>query len=322
MPTIPLLCRMATTFTPDHELDEDAFEQLLQRFIDADLGVYIGSGGSGEGHALTDGELSRIYEIGVAVGKGRIAVNANPPEKHTVAQTVHQARLAVAAGVEVINVYGPTMSHGYRPTDEEIVAYFEGILHEVGAPIAIAPNPVLGYSPSARVMAGIADRNPNVVAINLAGLGNAYFVSLMDALHREVPVYVPFDGSLYTLPLGATGLLSAEANILPRTLRRYLDLHEQGGTKQLVAVYADLQRFHTFAKRWYGATPRWIKLAMRLLDLPGGAGGPRPPYLWPPDAQVRRFARELLELHIPEIDELAAAAGLTEQSVTAEQEKP
>lgn len=318
---IPLLCRMATPFTAGHEVDEDAFAALVERFIASGHGVYIASGGSGEGHALTDAELSRVYGIGVAVGRGRIAVNANPPEKHTVAQTVHQARLAAAAGVDVINIYGPTMSHGYRPTDDELVDYFEGVLREVDARFAIAPNPVLGYTPGAALMAGIADRNPNVVAINLAGLGSAYFVSLMDARHREVPVYVPFDGSLYTLPLGAAGLLSAEANILPRTLRRYLDLHGSGDTKQLVQVYADLQRFNTFTKRWYGNTTRWIKLAMRLLDLPGGAGGARPPYRWPDEEQVRRFARELLALHIPEIDEMAAAAGLTTDSLAAGQEK-
>jgi 4-hydroxy-tetrahydrodipicolinate synthase len=311
MPKIPLLCRMATTFAADHAVDEDAFVQLLQRFVDSDLGVYIGSGGSGEGHSLTDAELSRIYEIGVAVGNGRIAVNANPPEKHTVDQTVHQARLAVAAGVEVINIYGPTMAHGYRPTDEEIVAYFEGVLRQIDAPMAIAPNPVMGYTPAAALMAGIADRNANVVAINLSGLGNAYFVALKDAQTREVPVYVPFDGSLYTLPLGASGLLSAEANIIPKTLRRYLDLHEKGDTEELVSVYAQLQRFNSFGRRWYGATPRWIKLAMRLLGIPGGAGGPRPPYLWPAEAQVQRFAQELLDLRIPEIDEMAGAVGLT-----------
>lgn len=317
MTTIPLLCRMATTFTADHALDEEAFARLVQRFVDNNIGVYIGSGGSGEGHALSDAELSRIYEIGVAVGKGKVAVNANPPEKHTVAQTVHQARLAVAAGVDVVNVYGPTMSHGYRPTDDELVAYFEGVLREVDAPVAIAPNPVMGYTPSARLMAGIADRNGNVVAVNLSGLGNAYFVALTDALSRDVPVCVPFEGSLYTLPMGAAGMLGAEANIIPKTMRRYLDLHSQGASKELLALYADLHRFAAFGKRWYGATPRWIKLAMRLLGIPGGAGGPRPPYLWPAEREIRRFARELLDLRIPEIDEMAAAAGLTPDSVAA-----
>ena len=200
------------------------------------------------------------------------------------------------------------MAHGYRPTPEEITAYFDAVLKQVKAPMAIAPNPVMGYTPSARVMADIADRHANVVAINLAGLTNAYFVELQDALAREVPIYVPFDGSVYTVPLGAAGILSAEANILPQSFRRYADLHDGGDPAELVELYAGLMRFGTLGKRWYGATPRWIKLAMRVLDIPGGAGGPRPPYLLPAQDVIDRFERELLALGLAEVDEQAAAA--------------
>jgi len=40
-------CRVATTFSVNGEFDEDAFRQYLQRFIDTNTGVYLGSGGSG-----------------------------------------------------------------------------------------------------------------------------------------------------------------------------------------------------------------------------------------------------------------------------------
>lgn len=311
MSKVRLLCRMATTFTASQELDEKAFERFLDRFLANDLGVYIASGGSGEGHALTNGERRRVYEIGVAMCKGKVPVNANPPEQHTVWATVEQAQIAVDAGVDVVNIYGPTMAHGYRPTSAEITAYFDSVASAVKAPIAIAPNPVMGYSPAASVMADIANRHGNVVAINLSGLANAYFVQLKDALSRDVEVYVPFETSLYTLPLGAAGLLGAEANIVPKTFRRYLDLQEAGDTDEFMAVFAGLMRFAALGKEWYGATPRWVKLAMRVLGLPGGEGGVRGPYLMPAQPDIDRFARELLAVGLPEIDELAAATGLT-----------
>jgi 4-hydroxy-tetrahydrodipicolinate synthase len=55
----------ATTFAPDGTLDEDAFRRWLHRFRDLKLGVYVGSGGNGEGHALTPAELDRVYRIAV-----------------------------------------------------------------------------------------------------------------------------------------------------------------------------------------------------------------------------------------------------------------
>ena len=51
-------------------------------------------------------------------------------------------------------------------------------------------------------------------------------------------------------------------------------------------------------------------MAMKILKLPGGEGGPRGPYLMPPDDEVQKFADGLLRLRLPEIDETARAAGL------------
>ena len=51
-------------------------------------------------------------------------------------------------------------------------------------------------------------------------------------------------------------------------------------------------------------------MAMKVLKLPGGDGGARGPYLMPPDDEVQKFADGLLRLRLPEIDELALAAGL------------
>ena len=58
------LCRTATTFGKDGALDEDAMARFLQRFVDAKLGIYLASAGSGESHAMTRAEIKRVYEIG------------------------------------------------------------------------------------------------------------------------------------------------------------------------------------------------------------------------------------------------------------------
>jgi hypothetical protein len=50
-------------------------------------------------------------------------------------------------------------------------------------------------------------------------------------------------------------------------------------------------------------------MAMRGLKLPGGEGGPRRPYLMPPEDEYQAFMDGLLKLGVPEIDEYARAAG-------------
>jgi dihydrodipicolinate synthase/N-acetylneuraminate lyase len=124
---------------------------------------------------------------------------------------------------------------------------------------------------------------------------------------------VPLPGSMNMLTLGAQGLICNLANIIPKTVRRYVDLFESGSFDEMAKVYADLERFSRYVEHWPGA--RWQKMALRLLKLPGGEGGLRKPYLMPSDDELRRFADGLLKLGLPEIDELAREAGLVEAGV-------
>jgi 4-hydroxy-tetrahydrodipicolinate synthase len=310
MSTLTTLCRTATTFDAEKNLDEDALAAFLSRLAEAGLGFYLGSGGSGEGHALSLGELERVYRVGVSVADGKVQANANLPEQHTVANTVTHAEVAVKAGVDVINVYGPTGWHGYRPTDHELVAYFDDVLGQVRHPVAIAPNPIVGYTPAAEIMAGICERHHQVVAVNLAGLSDNYFIRLKDALRRDVEIYVPYRSSWHTLRAGAAGLLGAEANIIPGTFRRYLDAYAAADSAELAASYAELVRFSDYVQRWHTTSPRWLKLAMTVLGLPGAPGGVRDPYRDADPQQVEEFAAGLRKLAVREVQErLSAVSG-------------
>jgi 4-hydroxy-tetrahydrodipicolinate synthase len=304
-------CRVATTFSASGGLDEGAFRQFLQRFVDAGIGVYLGSAGSGEGNALTVDELRRIYEIGVDVCRGKIPVNGNPPEAQTVGATRDHTLLAVKAGVEIVNIYGPTGWHSFRPTEAEFIGFFDDLLPDIRHPVALAPNPTMGYTPRPEWIAAITRNHHQVVAINLVGLNDDYLLDLQRMIDRPLDYNVPLTGSLNTLAMGAAGVIGGDFNLLPGTLRRYLDLYEAGDFAELSAVYADLKRFITYVSRWNSSNPRWIKMALKVLKLPGGDGGLRPPYRMPPPEELEIFAQGLLRLRIPELDAMARDAGLS-----------
>src|SRR5262245_32969474 len=118
-------CMTATTFTKTGELDETALRKFLRRLIDARVGVYLGSTGMGEGHALTPEEHKRVYEIGVEEGKGQAPIHCNLPEQVVPEKTIRYAHMAAAAGIEVIHIYQPPTWHSYRPTDREFVEWFD-----------------------------------------------------------------------------------------------------------------------------------------------------------------------------------------------------
>ena len=144
MSTISLLARNCTLFTTTKALDEDAYRESLQRFVDFKIGPFLASGGSGEANSLSWDEVRRVYQIGVEVCRGKVPVYANMPEVRSAQEAIDFSRLAIEAGVDIVNLYGPASLHGYRPTDTELTAYFDEVLTAINHPVTLAPNPIAG----------------------------------------------------------------------------------------------------------------------------------------------------------------------------------
>jgi 4-hydroxy-tetrahydrodipicolinate synthase len=315
-----LLCRLSTPWTKNGAFDEQAFREYVERFIDTNIGIYMGTGGV-EGFTLTSEELHLCYRVGVEECKGKVFVGANLAEEHTARRTIERARIAVEEDVDVVNIYGPAGWHGFIPTDAEYLAFFDLVLAEIRHPVALCPNKILGYQPGPKVISEIVGKYGQVVAVNLSGVpDDVYFVNLKDCLPRDVEIYVDWQGSLNTLGMGATGLLGVAANVIPKTFRKYLDAYESGDMQTACEVYADLKRFAQFSNAWQGGDDqspegkggngRWIKMAHKVFRIPGGEGGLREPYLMPDEARLERFAKGAIALNIPELNELARDAGL------------
>jgi 4-hydroxy-tetrahydrodipicolinate synthase len=308
---VRIISRNCTTFSTDGRFDEGAYRASLRRFASTRIDVYVASGGSGEANALTRDELRSIYRSAVDECKGTIAVNANIPEVRTAAEALELAAIAIDENVDLVNMYGPVSVHGYVPNDRELVAYFATVLEAISLPVAVAPNPIQGYEIKPALVADLVNHYEQVTTINLAGVrGDEYFLELVELLQRDVEINVPLLGSLQQLYLGATGVVSNLANVIPNTVRRFVDLFNAGELKELSTIYAQLDRFHRYCNTTAMRGPRWEKAALKVLRLPGGEGGVRPPYLLPPDEELERWARGLTTLGIPELEELARAAGL------------
>ena len=299
----------ATVFAPDGSFDEAEMRAYLRRQIDARLGVYLGSGGNGESHAMSPDELFRLYAVGVEECKGKVPVHANLPEEHTAEQTIAQARIAIAAGAEAVHLYTLEGRHGYRPTEPELIGYFDDVLAAIRHPAVIAVNPTMGYIPRPQTIAEICRRHEEIGAVRLSAQRDVYLLNVQDALGRKIHCHWQLGaGALDPLALG-TSLFAAEANIIPQTVRRFVDLAQAGDLAAAGEVLGHIRRFNQLVMEW-GPCARWIKMAMKILRLPGWQGGLRKPYLMPGDDILQDFASRLLRLGIPEIDSLARAAGL------------
>jgi 4-hydroxy-tetrahydrodipicolinate synthase len=303
---IELIARSATTFAADGSLDEDAMRAFLQRFVDAGLTIYLGSGGSGEGCSLTLDELRRVYEIGVEVAGGKVPVGSNQPDQHTARDSIFHAKLAMAAGVDVVQLYGPASWHGYAASEREYAAYFDRCLAVIDYPVAISPNPTVGFAAKPKLIADICNRHEQITAVNLTGIvGDGYFIALREALDRDVAVNGETAGAFSVLQMGG-GLNVVGANFIPHTYRLFADLFEAGDYERMGQVYTDIRRVMAYCDQWVKASsPRVHKMVMRAFGLPGAAGGVREPHMMYDDAEIARFRAGALALDVPEVNELA-----------------
>ena len=186
MPDRTHYCMAATAFAPDGRIDEREMRRFFDRQLDAGLGLYIGSGGNGEGHALDLDELGQIYRIGVEASRGRFPAHANLPEQHTAKATIEQAKVAVAAGIDVLHIYTLEGRHGMVPNDAELIAYYDDVLAAIRHPICVCINRTMGYVPKAATVAEICRRHPEVVGVRLSHQPELYLQDIRENVGREI----------------------------------------------------------------------------------------------------------------------------------------
>jgi 4-hydroxy-tetrahydrodipicolinate synthase len=304
---LTMFCMSATPFAEDGSLDEAALRAHLGRVAEAGNGVYLGSGGAGEGHVLSTPELRRLYEVGVEVCRGRVPVYANPRESRSAAAMYEVAREAVAAGVDVVQIYQLDAGHGMIPTLREQEAYFRELLAELQHPLAISVHAYAGYAAPPSLLASLIRDHPQVCAVNVMGPPNSYFMEVRDALPESVRLYTSVLNALQGFALGASGALLAENNVIPNVCRRIADGWAARDLEVASEAARTVQRFSTVVNRWAPSTARWVKMALKVLGLPAGNGVLRRPYLLPPDEEQRDMARAFAALRIAEIEGLPAA---------------
>jgi 4-hydroxy-tetrahydrodipicolinate synthase len=299
--TPTVMAMSITPFTTSGKVDEAELRAHLRRLIDADLGVYLGSPGSGEGHALTIAETRDVYDVGVAECKGRVPVYANPREARTAAQMLSTVREAVAAGVDVVQVYQPEQGHGYRPTPAELDHYFREVIAHVDHPVALGCNPIAGYVAPVEVIERLCADFEQIVALNIVSTPPEYVVACRDRTPDRVRLFVGQIGAVAGWCLGASGIMTAAANVIPRTCARQATAFARGDLAQLREATQRIQRL--YADVVHGG-PRWQKTALKVLGLPGGSGVVRGPYLPATADEEARMRLALDRLGVPEWESL------------------
>ncbi len=246
-----------TPFTPDGEVDHEAFSQLIEWQIQEGTDAIVVCGTTGESVTLSQEEQKALIKTAIAAADKRIPIIAGTgtnDTRNSVYRTEQAQRLGADGCLAIVPYYN-------RPTPEGCLAHFREI-DKVGFPTIIYLHPGrTGVKLSPKVVAKICEL-PSIVAIKdssgdvdaaieIQGLTSKPFFS------GEDTVNVPL------MATGAIGTISPSSNVFPKQMKQLIDLCAQGKYAEAMELY---HRFYLLTKTLYLETnPQCVKYALHLL---------------------------------------------------------
>jgi 4-hydroxy-tetrahydrodipicolinate synthase len=295
--TVSTYCCSITCFDAEGKLDEEGLRRHYRRLAQAGIGVYAGGSSPGEQYALSRAEVERMLRIAVEELKGRVPVRAMGVEPRHAGQMQELAALAADCGADAFQVYSLDVGHGSQPSEPELEHYFRSVLERAKLPVVLSSHFLGGYVLSEALLERLLGEHPQVIGLNVSTNDIAYLSRLLERFAGRVEIHV--GGPLHApsaMAMGASGFLSAEANIAPRLARAVVDRWNARDFAGAFEAYTRFMRLYTTRPAGAGGSVRWIKAALESLGLPGG--GLRSPNLPLPPEERERIARRLEELGI------------------------
>ena len=196
-------------------VDYDRLEELIDWQIDSDIDALIVLGTTGEPCTITPSERSAIIECAVARVSGRVPLYVGTGSNCTrtaVEQSVEAARLGADGLLVVTPDYNKTSSAG-------LVEHYLTIADSVNIPIIVYNVPGrTGLNMAPELMLELA-RHPLLCGFKEACSDITHAMRLFELVGDGIAIYCGNDDQVLPhMALGARGIISVAANILPQQM--------------------------------------------------------------------------------------------------------
>jgi len=276
---------MATPFTADGELNEEALRQLTRHLIQGGVHGLFATGSQGEFWALTPQEKQRVWEIVLEEAEGRVPVYAGTGAV-TTREVIELNRRAEAAGVDAVSIITPFF---VRPTEAELEAHYRSIAEATSLPILLYNNP--GRTGGVNVSAGLVARLAEVE--DIVGIKDSSGdLTLTTEYIRLTPgdfaVLSGRDTLIFAgLVHGTRGAIAATANVVPALV---VEIYEAFRAGEIERARRAQERLAPLRLAFgLGSFPVVVKEALELMGIAvGPCRGPVSPLSPEKRAELRQ----------------------------------
>ena len=284
---------VVTPFTPEGEIREDAFLQIVDHMLSIGAAGVCVAGDNGESWALSAAERGRLTRIAVDRVAGRVPVMTGCSAP-TFGAALAYARAAEENGAAALLSMPPT--YVLKATADELAGRFEKLGKATALPIVAYNSPRrAGFGLRVQDVAAICDVAP-IIGIKESDRDFFHHTHLLERLRDRIAIMV--GPSHYIFPgiaLGAHGfiatgpeLLGADAGRIAALARAAPSAESAGLHYRLTVLYELLMGTATW--------PAALKAALTIDGLP--AGVPRDPVSAATPADMDRIRATLDRLGI------------------------
>ena len=295
IPAIP------TPFTPDGaSVDEAALRRIVRHVVDGGVHGIMTTGGTGEFPHLTREERRRVTEVVVSETAGAVPIFAGTAACSTW-EAIALGEDAAAAGADAAILTPPFY---FRIPDEMLYRHFADVAASGALPVVVYNNPAYtGNNLSPALIASLMELD-GVVGLKQS---NDDLGQLVEGLRLAEPsgrsLCTGIDSQFYAaLCVGARGIFSTAAAIVPAQLVRLYDLVQEGDHEAALEQHGQLQPLNRFLEYDPGYVSP-TKEALRMLGL--GCGPVRRPLPDFPEEERRALKDALAGLGVLEREAVA-----------------
>ncbi len=244
----------------DSKIDEKAFAALIEMHVAAGTDGIIPCGTTGESATLSFDEHQHLIQLAVKYTRKRMKVIAGTGSNST-AEAIFLSKAAEKDGADACLVVTPYYN---KPTQKGLIKYFKEVAESVSIPI-------IAYNVPGRTGVNIMpktlfeiSRNKNVCAVKEASGDLVQMSEIAALMDKEFSILSGDDMLLLPgLSIGARGVISVVANILPKETKELIAAYQARDTEAALKIHRKM--FPVMKAMFMETNPIPVKAAMALL---------------------------------------------------------
>jgi 4-hydroxy-tetrahydrodipicolinate synthase len=256
---------MVTPFTDEEEIDVEGMRSNIAYLEKGGVAGLVPCGSTGESATLSFDEHKKLVEL--TVDAASVPVIAGTGSNNT-AEAVELTRYAQDAGADAALLIVPYYN---KPMKSGLIKHFSAIAQACEIPLILYNIPGrTGINMDPETISTLAHEYSNVAGVKEASANFTQISNIIEITRGlEFSVISGDDGlTLPMMALGATGVISVTADILPKQMGRLAQLCLEGNFAKARDVHYQLAPL--FKALFIETNPIPIKKACDLLGLAGG----------------------------------------------------